>query len=126
MPWWGCTPATSRCRPAGRRVRPTRHVCPVARHAGRLNIRRCRRRSRLRRTGRPCGVKVYRRWPVRPASPDRLRRSIARVADEIVLKHTPLEAEHVALGAKLGGFGGWNMPIEYTGALAEHQAVRER
>jgi aminomethyltransferase len=42
------------------------------------------------------------------------------------LKHTPLEAEHRALGAKLGAFGGWDMPIEYEGALAEHRAVRER
>src|SRR5512133_1696472 len=42
------------------------------------------------------------------------------------LKHSPLEKEHAALGAKLGPFGGWLMPIEYTGALAEHRAVRER
>ena len=42
------------------------------------------------------------------------------------LKHTPLEAVHEALGAKLGPFGGWLMPIEYAGALREHEAVRER
>ena len=42
------------------------------------------------------------------------------------LRHTPLEAEHRALGAKLGPFAGWNMPIEYAGALKEHDAVRER
>jgi aminomethyltransferase len=42
------------------------------------------------------------------------------------LKRSPLEAEHVELGAKLGPFGGWNMPIEYEGALAEHRAVRGR
>jgi aminomethyltransferase len=42
------------------------------------------------------------------------------------LKHTPLEAEHGALGAKLGPFGGWLMPIEYVGALKEHATVRER
>jgi aminomethyltransferase len=41
-------------------------------------------------------------------------------------KQTPLEEEHRALGAKLGPFGGWNMPIEYEGALAEHRAVRGR
>ena len=46
--------------------------------------------------------------------------------EELALKRSPLEAEHLALGAKLGPFGGWNMPIEYTGALAEHEAVRER
>jgi len=63
---------------------------------------------------------------VRPAWEERLRRSIPGVTDDIELKRTPLEAEHAALGAKLGPFGGWNMPIEYAGAIAEHQAVRER
>jgi aminomethyltransferase len=42
------------------------------------------------------------------------------------LRHTPLEAEHAALGAKLGPFGGWLLPIEYAGTLSEHAAVRER
>ena len=42
------------------------------------------------------------------------------------LSRTPLEAEHAALGAKLGPFGGWLLPIEYAGTLAEHAAVRER
>ena len=41
-------------------------------------------------------------------------------------KHSPLEAEHRALGAKLAPSRGWQMPIEYEGALAEHRAVRER
>jgi aminomethyltransferase len=40
------------------------------------------------------------------------------------LKRTPLEDEHVALGAKMGPFAGWRMPIEYEGALAEHRSVR--
>jgi aminomethyltransferase len=48
------------------------------------------------------------------------------VDDAVELKRTPLEAEHRMLGAKLGPFAGWNMPIEYRGALAEHKAVRER
>ncbi len=42
------------------------------------------------------------------------------------LRHSPLEAAHVELGAKFGPFGGWLMPIEYEGVLAEHRAVRER
>ncbi len=42
------------------------------------------------------------------------------------LRHSPLEDHHRGLGAKLGPFGGWLMPIEYEGVLAEHQAVRER
>src|SRR5690242_8870069 len=41
------------------------------------------------------------------------------------LRHSPLEDEHRALGAKLGPFAGWLMPIEYVGTLAEHAAVRE-
>jgi aminomethyltransferase len=44
----------------------------------------------------------------------------------VELKRTPLESEHRSLGAKLGPFAGWLMPIEYEGALAEHRAVRER
>lgn len=42
------------------------------------------------------------------------------------LRHSPLEDVHRDLGAKLGPFGGWLMPIEYDGVLAEHRAVRER
>lgn len=41
------------------------------------------------------------------------------------LVHSPLETEHRALGARLGPFAGWLMPIEYEGTLAEHRAVRE-
>ncbi len=41
------------------------------------------------------------------------------------VKHSPLEDEHVSLGAKMGAFGGWSMPIEYAGTLTEHRAVRE-
>jgi aminomethyltransferase len=43
---------------------------------------------------------------------------------ELDLKRTPLEEEHRALGAKMGEFSGWFMPIEYRGVLAEHTAVR--
>src|SRR5437588_12118329 len=46
-------------------------------------------------------------------------------ADDL-LKRTPLEPEHRELGAKLGAFAGWLMPIEYAGTLSEHRAVRER
>jgi len=43
------------------------------------------------------------------------------------LLHSPLHDRHVALGAKLAEFGGWEMPLEYAGGgvLAEHKAVRE-
>jgi aminomethyltransferase len=44
------------------------------------------------------------------------------------LLHSPLHDRHVALGAKLAEFGGWEMPLEYAGGgvLAEHKAVREQ
>ena len=43
------------------------------------------------------------------------------------LQLSPLHDRHVALGAKLADFGGWEMPIEYPGGgvLKEHLAVRE-
>lgn len=42
------------------------------------------------------------------------------------LMRTPLDDTHEDLGAKLASFAGWRMPIEYAGALKEHEAVRER
>ena len=43
------------------------------------------------------------------------------------LLKSPLHDRHVALGAKMADFGGWEMPIEYPGGgvLKEHAAVRE-
>jgi aminomethyltransferase len=48
------------------------------------------------------------------------------VADT-ALRRSPLHDRHVALGAKLADFGGWEMPIDYPGGgvLKEHAAVRE-
>ena len=40
------------------------------------------------------------------------------------LRRTPLFDRHQAAGAKTADFGGWDMPIEYTGVVAEHNAVR--
>ena len=42
------------------------------------------------------------------------------------LQHTPLHDRHVAAGARLVPFAGWEMPVQYAGIRAEHQAVRER
>ncbi|WP_030484024.1 glycine cleavage system aminomethyltransferase GcvT [Nocardioides aequoreus] len=43
------------------------------------------------------------------------------------LQTSPLHERHVALGAKLAPFGGWQMPLEYAGGgvVREHTAVRE-
>src|SRR5215204_1946315 len=40
------------------------------------------------------------------------------------LKRTPLHDRHVAAGAKLVPFAGWEMPVQYSGIKDEHQAVR--
>ena len=40
------------------------------------------------------------------------------------LKHSALHDRHVALGAKFSEFGGWEMPLEYSGVVKEHTAVR--
>ena len=40
------------------------------------------------------------------------------------LKKTSLHATHVALGARMVPFVGWEMPVEYSGITAEHLAVR--
>jgi aminomethyltransferase len=42
------------------------------------------------------------------------------------LRRTPLYARHVALGARMVPFGGWEMPVEYSGITDEHLAVRTR
>jgi glycine cleavage system T protein (aminomethyltransferase) len=42
------------------------------------------------------------------------------------LKKTPLHARHRAAGGRMVPFGGWEMPVEYSGIVAEHMAVRER
>lgn len=40
------------------------------------------------------------------------------------LRKTALNAVHRQLGAKMVDFGGWDMPVEYSGLIAEHMAVR--
>ncbi len=40
------------------------------------------------------------------------------------LRRTPLHDRHVALGARLVPFAGWEMPVQYEGVLPEHRAVR--
>ncbi|HUN17678.1 MAG TPA: glycine cleavage system aminomethyltransferase GcvT [Saprospiraceae bacterium] len=40
------------------------------------------------------------------------------------MKNTPLTEKHIALGAKMAEFAGYNMPISYSGIKEEHEAVR--
>lgn len=41
------------------------------------------------------------------------------------LRHTTLHGRHATLGARMGAFAGWDMPLYYSTARAEHRAVRE-
>ena len=46
---------------------------------------------------------------------------------DTALKRIPLHDVHVALGAKIVPFAGFEMPVQYpTGITAEHKAVREK
>jgi len=40
------------------------------------------------------------------------------------MKNTPFTEKHIALGAKMAEFAGYNMPISYSGINEEHHAVR--
>jgi aminomethyltransferase len=41
------------------------------------------------------------------------------------VKFSPLDAQHRKLGARMVPFGGWEMPLQYSGVLEEHRACRE-
>jgi aminomethyltransferase len=43
----------------------------------------------------------------------------------MIIKNTPFTAKHIALGAKMAPFAGYNMPISYTGINDEHASVRK-
>jgi aminomethyltransferase len=40
------------------------------------------------------------------------------------MKRTPLYQWHVSRGARGVGFGGWEMPVQYTGIIDEHHSTR--
>jgi aminomethyltransferase len=46
------------------------------------------------------------------------------MSDTMTLKNTALSAKHIALGAKMVPFAGYNMPVSYTGLNEEHAVVR--
>ena len=41
------------------------------------------------------------------------------------MKDTALTQRHIALGARMTPFAGYNMPLEYSGVIKEHMAVRD-
>jgi aminomethyltransferase len=42
----------------------------------------------------------------------------------LALKLTSLHSKHLGLGARMVDFGGWDMPVQYSGIIEEHHAVR--
>ncbi|CAA9280093.1 MAG: Aminomethyltransferase (glycine cleavage system T protein) [uncultured Chloroflexia bacterium] len=46
------------------------------------------------------------------------------MTDGSAMKRTPLNERHKELGAKMVEFGGWEMPVQYTGIIDEHTATR--
>jgi aminomethyltransferase len=42
-----------------------------------------------------------------------------------MLKRTPLYESHIILGARMVDFAGWEMPVQYSGPIPEHMAVRQ-
>src|SRR4051812_1565497 len=76
---------------------------PVRRATG----RRCRSTS-------PGASRVRRRRIPRP-----------RAHSFPVMRLSPLDAQHRERGARMVPFGGWEMPLQYTGVLEEHRACRE-
>ena len=42
------------------------------------------------------------------------------------MKKTALHEQHINLGARMGAFGGWDMPIQYAGILQEHLHTRTK
>lgn len=47
------------------------------------------------------------------------------MSDPATLRRTPLHAVHVEMGARMVPFAGWDMPVQYTGIVEEHKAVRQ-
>lgn len=70
---------------------------------------------------------------VAAAAPERSRRPRDALRDDrpaslwkrALVQRTPLYEKHVALGARMTEFGGWEMPVWYTGIQDEHNAVRQ-
>ncbi|MEP6952865.1 MAG: glycine cleavage system aminomethyltransferase GcvT [Solirubrobacteraceae bacterium] len=66
-------------------------------------------------------------WPHRPGDGSAALLGSAAVAaptSSPALKRTPLHARHAEAGARLVGFAGWEMPVQYEGVRPEHMAVR--
>jgi len=54
-----------------------------------------------------------------------LKRQNIEMAETAMLKRTPLFAAHLASGGRIVDFAGWEMPVQYSGPMPEHMAVRQ-
>ncbi len=64
-------------------------------------------------------------WSHQEAAGEALPRFEWQEPEDAPLRETRLHAAHVDLGARMVPFGGWEMPVWYSGNLDEHLAVRE-
>jgi len=64
-------------------------------------------------------------WSRKEPAGDPLPRFVWQEPEGSALHKTCLHAVHRAMGARMVPFGGWDMPVWYTGNLEEHRAVRE-
>ena len=109
-----------------RRRRAAPAGAPAARRGvGGAGRPRARARPGLRHPGGDARRAVV---PAGRLEPLRRCRDAGRVASRPVqetLRRTPLHDRHVALGARMVPFAGWDMPVQYEGVIQEHRAVRE-
>lgn len=64
-------------------------------------------------------------WSRKESAGDPLPAFQWQETDDAPLRKTHLNASHREMGARMVPFGGWDMPVWYTGNLEEHRAVRE-
>ncbi len=64
-------------------------------------------------------------WSRKEPAGDALPPFVWQAPEDSALRKTRLHAVHRAMGARMVPFGGWDMPVWYTGNLEEHRAVRE-
>lgn len=58
------------------------------------------------------------------ARPARVGSGASRLTESEALRRTTLHDVHVAAGARMVAFAGWRMPVQYSGLIEEHRAVR--
>jgi aminomethyltransferase len=66
--------------------------------------------------------RLDRQWTI-VRGPTTVPRTMSESATQ-PLRRTPIYEEHVALGGRIVPFAGWEMPVQYTGIVDEHTAVR--